>query len=199
MIVENVRPTFQRSASESPCHWTACRHRAGTSACIREKQQIPSFPCSTGKLRSIRVKAATHRAACLEECPMLTTPCPPFALGTEYHGDSTEDDHSFARVCDNDRLGCRLVSGVHRAAEESRCLDLCKQQGQKRRKDLKAGSKCLACVRVVWEDSDAVRHRPTVFCSWCIVCILVLDILDLCTLSADSAQLRNCPWEQPPG
>jgi hypothetical protein len=45
MIVKNLRPTFQRAASESPCHWTACRHRSPEHRHVSEKSNgSQAFP-----------------------------------------------------------------------------------------------------------------------------------------------------------
>jgi hypothetical protein len=143
-----VLTTFQRAASDLPGHWTARRH----STPEHRPAPKPSYQTQT----------ATHKAAYLDECSMLTTPCPPFALGTEIHGDSTEADHSSSGSATASGLAaglCRVPTTPLR-----NCSAWCAQavrvdtvQGSNRRKQWASLRKT---VRVVWKDSDIVRHRP---------------------------------------
>jgi hypothetical protein len=110
---------------------------AGTSAFIKRKRQQSSpklLPSLLANFGLTSLKQPLTEPHTLTKCPMLTTPCLPFTLGTEIHGDSTEADHSFAWrawVCDKDRLGCRLVSGVHHAADVSLCLVRTRREGRR--------------------------------------------------------------------
>lgn len=90
-----------------------------------------AFALSTGKLRVNKLKQPLTEPHTLTKCPMLTTPCPLFTLGTEIHGDSTEADRSSAWVWDKDQLGCRLLSGVHHAADVSLCLVRTRREGRR--------------------------------------------------------------------
>ena len=92
----------------------------------------------TGKLRAIKLTAATHRAAYLDEhaqCSEL------HALHLRWGRRFMEPPQKLitasAWVADKGQLGCRLVSGVHRAA----LLGADKPRGQTRRKDFNLGSK----------------------------------------------------------
>lgn len=107
---------------------------AGTSACIKRKRQQSSpklLPSTLANFGITSLKQPLTEPHTLTKCPMLTTPYLPFTLGTEIHGDSTEADHSFARVGDKDQLGCRLVSGVHHAADVSLCLVRTSREGRR--------------------------------------------------------------------
>ena len=107
---------------------------AGTSACIKRRRQQSSpklLPSPLANFGITSLKQPLTEPHTLTKRPMLTTPCPPFALGTEIHGDSTEADHSFAWVGDKDQLGCRLVSGVHHAADVSLCLVCTSREGRR--------------------------------------------------------------------
>ena len=107
---------------------------AGTSACIKRKRHASSPKLLLSALANFGIASSKQPLTpphILTKRPMLTTPCPPFALGTEIHGDSTEADHSFAWVGDKDQLGCRFVSGVHHAADVSLCLVCTIREGRR--------------------------------------------------------------------
>ena len=107
---------------------------AGTSACIKRKRQQSSpklLPSPLANFGIASLKQPLTEPHTLTKRPMLTTPCPPFALGTEIHGDSTEADRSSAWVWDKDQLGCRLLSGVHHAADVSLCLVRTRREGRR--------------------------------------------------------------------
>jgi hypothetical protein len=79
-----------------------------------------SFARSTGKLRAIKLKAATHRAAYLDEhAPCSQLHALHLRWGRRFMETPQKLITASAWVSNKDQpcqLGCRLVSGVHRAA-----------------------------------------------------------------------------------
>ena len=143
--IENMLAWSDENCKEDAADVSTCRKRittslasvsallAGTSACIKRKRHQSSpklLPTQLANFGITSLKQPLTEPHTLTKCPMLTTPYLPFALGTEIHGDSTEADHSFAWDCDKDQLGCRLVSGVHHAADVSLCLVRTSREGR---------------------------------------------------------------------
>jgi hypothetical protein len=166
MISKNLKPTFQRAASESPCHWTGCRHCSPEYRHVSEKSngsqafpaQLANFGLSESKQPLTEPHVLTNA-----QCSQL------HVLHLRWGRSNMETPRKMIIALHGFVATSGLAAGLCRVSTaplRNRVAWYCKPRGQTRRKDLNAGSKCLACVRVVWEDSDVVRHRPMVFCLW---------------------------------
>jgi hypothetical protein len=129
----------------------------------KKASELPSFARLAAKPRATKVNSHSQRRVVMSPKPMLTTPCSPFTLGTEIHGELETPQNGWGQlacracICDKNCLGLQACVGCPPRRSGIALLGAYEPS----RADTAQGLECMKLLASLRKTVTWIRFRPT--------------------------------------